>query len=149
MDGALFCECMAKLYTNGKWERQAVKCIYLGYDPRSPGYLVRVIGGKSSGTEERTAQVVSFNVTSYPYTNPLVPRPQPLRNAEYDSDSEEELSDDVSGDEEKKEMLYDEKKKDKWQDYSDEDQDVANVDRPEMLGAGCLRITKLMVNKPG
>ena len=88
IEGVIFCYAMAKLYTKGKLERQAIACIYLGKDPSSPASLVRVIGGKMSGTQIRRAEITKFDITNFPYCNPMVPRPHANDSVIYDSDSE-------------------------------------------------------------
>ena len=70
--GKLFCKCMAKLYVHGVLQRDAVACIYLGKDGRTPGSLVRVIGGKKRGKEIRSAQIVSFDIDTFPYSNQTI-----------------------------------------------------------------------------
>jgi hypothetical protein len=96
----LFCRCEAKVYVHGKREDRARPCIYLGRSTRSPGYVVRVIGGKMTGKKVRTAAVLTWDCTSFPYTDAKVPRPLPKRPYKYDSDTDDEkdqleLKDDV------------------------------------------------------
>ena len=87
--GALFCKCYAKVYKHGKLERDAVPCIYLGKDPRSPGVLVRVIDGKRTTKAVRSAVLVKYD-TVFPYANKTVPVPDPRKGLNYASDSEPE-----------------------------------------------------------
>jgi hypothetical protein len=89
LKGALFCECMAKLYVHGKQERDAIKCVYLGKDPKSPGHLVRVVGGKRTGKEVRAAVVIQF-LDTFPYADKSVPVPDAIQSLNYNSDSEVE-----------------------------------------------------------
>ena len=88
--GVIFCLCYAKLCNAGKYEHKAIKCVYLGKDPKSQGSLVRPIGGKLEGKRIRVAQVVNFDITNFPYTNPQVPRPDALAEVVYQSDSDSE-----------------------------------------------------------
>ena len=90
IEGVLFCKCYAKMCNAGKFEDKAIPCIYLGRDPKSKGSLVRPIGGKITGLKVRVAQVVNYDVTSFPYSNQKVPRPHELAEVIYDSDSENE-----------------------------------------------------------
>ena len=90
MRGALFCKCYAKVFTHGKQEKDARDCIYLGKDPASPADLVRTIGGKRSGQQVRPGKVTRFEVNDFPYTHNLVPIPEPMRNLNYASDSDQE-----------------------------------------------------------
>jgi len=64
MQGPLFCLCYARLYVNNKLQRDAVKCIYMGKDPRWDGVLVRQIGGKVDGTIVRAGVAVKLCPTN-------------------------------------------------------------------------------------
>tara|TARA_B110000971_G_scaffold105983_1_gene108673 strand:+ start:457 stop:4788 length:4332 start_codon:yes stop_codon:yes gene_type:complete len=88
--GILFCKCYAKVYKHGKKERDAVACIYLGKDPKTSGVLVRTIGGAESGKKVRSAQLVNFHLTEFPYATLTVPQPSAQRVINYNSDSEPE-----------------------------------------------------------
>ena len=88
VQGKLFCAVYAKLYVHDKLQKDAVKCIYLGKDPRSNGVLVRQIGGKVSGLLVRSGQAVKFLPDEFPYANPQVPRPEPIAGYNFDSDSD-------------------------------------------------------------
>ena len=90
MKGVLFCKCTAKVYTAGKLEAKARDCVYLGKDPKTPGFLVRVLGGKKTGKEVRTAQVVTFFPEEFPYTNMTIPVPDKIKACIYASDSDQE-----------------------------------------------------------
>ncbi len=91
LEGVLFQKCYAKIYKHNKYEREAVDCIYLGYDPATSHHLVRKIGGKRTGKEVLSATVVSFDPTCpFPYANSEVPVPDPMVPCNYDSDSDQE-----------------------------------------------------------
>ena len=89
VQGKLFCACYAKVYVHGKLQRDAIKCIYLGKDPRSTGVLVRPIGGKKTGVLVRAAQAVKFFPDEFPYANPQTPRPEQVAGYNFDSDSDQ------------------------------------------------------------
>ena len=89
IQGPLFCLCYAKIYVNNKLQQDAVKCIYMGKDPRSDGVLVRQIGGKVDGTIVRAGVAVKFVPNEFPYAHAQVPRPPELKAFKYDSDSDE------------------------------------------------------------
>ena len=89
VQGKLFCACYAKVYVHGKLQRDAIKCVYLGKDPRSNGILVRPIGGKSTGILVRSAQAVKFFPDEFPYAFPQTPRPEPIAGYNFDSDSDQ------------------------------------------------------------
>jgi len=89
VQGKLFCACYAKVYVHGKLQRDAIKCVYLGKDPRSNGILVRPIGGKSSGILVRSGQAVKFFPDEFPYAYPQTPRPEPIAGYNFDSDSDQ------------------------------------------------------------
>ena len=93
IEGVLFCKAVAKLYTKGKLERTAIDTIYLGKDPISSAKLVRVMGGKISGVQIRRAEVVSFDITNFPYANLMVPGPPAFDSKIYGSDSELDTED--------------------------------------------------------
>ena len=87
---ALFCAVEAKVYKHGKYESESRSGIYLGRSDRSPGHLIRVIGGKKRSRKVKRADVISADLNNYPYTNPRVPRPEEKRRHKYDSDTEDE-----------------------------------------------------------
>jgi hypothetical protein len=91
--GKLFCLCYAKVYRHGKLERDAQKCIYMGKDGKTTGVLVRTIGGKKRGQVVRSAQLVSFDISTFPYTNMQVPRPDEIAEVDFESDSDQEPPD--------------------------------------------------------
>ena len=84
----LFCLCYAKLYVHGSLERAAQKCIFLGKDNKTPGSLVRRIGGKRRGQTVMSAQVVSFDIDTFPYTDLQVPKPVARGALHFASDSD-------------------------------------------------------------
>ena len=96
--GKLFCLCYAKCYIRGKQERAAQKCVYMGKDSRSPASLVRLIGGKRRGQAVLQAQVVTFDINTFPYTDPQVPRPSVRGALEYGSDSDQSEYENVGSD---------------------------------------------------
>ena len=128
----MFCKCLAKLYVHGVLQRDAVACIYLGKDGRSPGSLVRVIGGKRRGKEIRTAQIVSFDIDTFPYSNQLVPRPDDLAVVEYSDDTGSEEEEHVMVDGDGQEMS-DESSSDDNSDSDDEPDTLARYLRDPNL----------------
>ena len=86
--GTLFCKCLAKVYRNGKLESKARPCIYMGKSDRTPGHLVRLIGGKRASLAVYPASVVTFDITDLPYTNPQVPRKKDRKTINYGSDTD-------------------------------------------------------------
>ena len=90
MKGVLFCRCSAKVYVSGKLEAKARDCVYLSKDPNTPGFLVRLLGGKKTGKEVRTAQVITFFPEDFPYTHSTIPIPDKIKTCVYASDSDQE-----------------------------------------------------------
>ena len=90
MKGVLFCRCSAKVYVSGKLEAKARDCVYLGKDPNTPGFLIRLLGGKKTGKEVRTAQVITFFPEDFPYTHSTIPIPDKIKPCVYASDSDQE-----------------------------------------------------------
>ena len=90
MKGVLFCRCSAKVYVSGKLEAKARDCVYLGKDPNTPGFLVQLLGGKKTGKEVRTAQVITFFPEDFPYTHSTIPIPDKIKPCVYESDSDQE-----------------------------------------------------------
>ena len=89
VEAPLFCTVYAKVYVHSKLQRDAVKCVYLGKDPKSNGILVRKIGGKKQGIMVRSAHAVKFVTDEFPYSNPLIPRPPRVAGYNFDSDSDQ------------------------------------------------------------
>ena len=132
--GTLFCKCYAKVYKRGVLERAAVPCIYLGKDDRTPGVLVRKIGGKNTGKEVMSAVVVSYESDEFPYAEQSVPVPDAIRAVNYASDSEPEENGIVVNDGE--EMGY--------SDEGDSDSEDAETDEEE----DTLRSKMRVLNEP-
>ena len=89
IEGILFQECYAKRYIDGKEERNAVQCVYMGKNPNTTGSLVRTVGGKRSNAVI-SAKIVQFVPGSFPYANQEVPLPDRRANVDYDSDTDQE-----------------------------------------------------------
>ena len=115
-------------------ERAAVPCIYLGKDDRTPGVLVRKIGGKNTGKEVMSAVVVSYETDEFPYAEQSVPVPDAIRAVNYASDSEPEENGIVVNDGE--EMGY--------SDEGDSDSEDAETDEEEET----LRNKMKVLNEP-
>ena len=88
--GSLFCKCYAKVWIKGKEEKDARECVYLGKDPEGDAFLVRVLGCKKTGRKVLPGKVVTFETDTYPYTNPLVAKPEAVEELVYGSDSDQE-----------------------------------------------------------
>jgi transposase InsO family protein len=91
LQGVIFCKVFAKLYRAGKMEHKAIAGTNLGKDPRSPGTKVRPVSGKVTGKSVRVGQVVEYDVTNFPNSDLRVPKPDPIKEIIYDSDSDEEI----------------------------------------------------------
>ena len=139
--GKLFCKCYAKLYVRNNLERDAIPCIWLGKDTRSPSDLVIPIGGKRSGKKVKAAEVVNFDPECFPYAEQLVPVPDELKNLNYASDSEQEedgidvvdedgsgSDDEVTGDEVEEEGSRVEERRSTLRNKLNESEDEPNVE---------------------
>ena len=83
--------CTTKLYANGKAQRKAVECIYLGWDAHCNAAIVRPINSTLASNLERYGCVVKHSEPAFfPYTLPTVPRPKLYGRTYYESDSDEE-----------------------------------------------------------
>ena len=89
--------CSARLYTNGKEEKKAVDCIYLGHDEFCNADIVRPIDPNLASNKERYAKVTRHEKGVFPYTFHNVPRPHDRPYTRYQSDTDDDsvVSDNV------------------------------------------------------